>query len=143
MLRRWRSVNRREMFMSRRWRWLNQRVINNHGQRHAENAGDDELPGTFRRNGPEHPQAVTWKDEVECAFDGQAPANHRHDNRDAVPDVMESDDEGAERKMNESVDEAADLALLADPTEEFHPDERLENMGEAGNEEEGRSEFFD
>jgi TATA-binding protein-associated factor Taf7 len=52
-------------------------------------------------------------------------------------------DEGAEREMDEGIQETADLALLAQVNEKLNPDARLQNVRKAGDEKEDRGEFLD
>src|SRR5882724_3710658 len=86
-----------------RVRFLEKLIENHRGQQNAENAGNHEVPRSLERNRAEHSDSVTREKKIDRALNGQAPADESDDERDALPDIVERDDERAERKVNESV----------------------------------------
>src|SRR3954447_6657662 len=99
------------------------RQQNPDGQRDTEHASHDELPGPLHRDGPEHANAKAREHEIDRALNHQAPADESDDDpRKSMPNGVERDDESAQREMDESIQEAAHFALLAEHNEELDPD---------------------
>src|SRR4051812_49175268 len=103
------------------------RQENPDGERDAQNSRDHELPGPFHRDDREHPNAKAREQEINRAFNRQAPADESDDNPGkTMPDRVERHNESAEREMDERIEETADFAFLAEGNKELHPDARLE-----------------
>src|SRR5258708_2924151 len=93
------------------------------------------MPGFLDRNPAQNPNAITWKYKVDETLEHQPPADKREHNCPSMPHIMKRDDDNAERKMKQRVEETADFALAVEVDEESCPYPRLEYVRDASNKE--------
>src|SRR2546423_892359 len=101
------------------------------------------MPRSLERDRAEHSDSATREKKIDRALNGQAPADESDDERDAVPDIVKGDDEGAEREVNECVKHAADFTFLAEEDEKAQPHAGLDDVRHASHEEDEGGHLFD